>query len=430
MGRQLWVLIHRWVGLSIAGFLIISGVTGAIISWDHELDDLLNSHLTYVDSRGPQLSAIDLADKIEAGDPRIIVTYVPLTAEEGKSLVFGVAPKQDPATSNLYDVGYNEVFVNPVTGEELGRREWGAPWPVTRENFVSFLYVLHYSLHVPEFWGIELWGLWLLGGVAILWTLDCFVGFYLTLPNKRRSRREVDAVDSDNSASGKTWLARWAPAWKVRWSGGSTKLNFDIHRAFSLWTWVLLFIIAFTGFSMNLYNEVFYPLMSQVSTVTPSPFDVREPHPLHQPEAPKIAYPDVIARAEAEAQRRGWTEPSGGIFYSPDYGIYSVYFHEVGNDHGTGGGGTRTLYYDNNGGELLGEFLPWTGTAADVFVKAQFPLHSGRILGIPGRILISVMGLVVAALSVTGIIIWARKREARKPRTSSERIGIKGASVT
>jgi hypothetical protein len=30
---------------------------------------------------------------------------------------------------------------------------------------------------------------------------------------------------------------------------------------------------------------------------------------------------------------------------------------------------------------LLGERLPWKGTAADIFVQAQFPLHSGRILG-------------------------------------------------
>ena len=57
--------------------------------------------------------------------------------------------------------------------------------------------------------------------------------------------------------------------------------------------------------------------------------------------------------------------------------------------------------------------MPWNGTAADIFVQAQFPLHSGRILGLPGRILISVMGLVVAALSVTGVVIWWRKRRAR-----------------
>lgn len=40
-------------------------------------------------------------------------------------------------------------------------------------------------------------------------------------------------------------------------------------------------------------------------------------------------------------------------------------------------------------------------------------MHSGRILGLPGRILISLMGLAVALLSVTGVVIWARKRRSR-----------------
>lgn len=47
-------------------------------------------------------------------------------------------------------------------------------------------------------------------------------------------------------------------------------------------------------------------------------------------------------------------------------------------------------------------------------MQAQFPLHSGRILGLPGRIFISVMGLLVATLSVTGVIIWQKKRWVRK----------------
>ncbi len=68
-------------------------------------------------------------------------------------------------------------------------------------------------------------------------------------------------------------------------------------------------------------------------------------------------------------------------------------------------------------GRFLGDRVPWQGTAADIFVQAQFPLHSGRILGLPGRILISLMGLVVAALSVTGVVIWARKRRARLAAT-------------
>jgi uncharacterized iron-regulated membrane protein len=49
-----------------------------------------------------------------------------------------------------------------------------------------------------------------------------------------------------------------------------------------------------------------------------------------------------------------------------------------------------------------------------MFVQAKFPLHSRRILGQPGRILISFMGIVVAMLSVTGVIIWWRKRASRR----------------
>lgn len=46
-------------------------------------------------------------------------------------------------------------------------------------------------------------------------------------------------------------------------------------------------------------------------------------------------------------------------------------------------------------------------------MQLQFPLHSGRILGLPGRILVSLLGLAVATLSVTGVLIWLRKRAGR-----------------
>jgi hypothetical protein len=49
----------------------------------------------------------------------------------------------------------------------------------------------------------------------------------------------------------------------------------------------------------------------------------------------------------------------------------------------------------------------------DIFLQAQFPLHSGRILGLPGRIFVSATGLLVPMLSVTGITIWQKKRLAR-----------------
>jgi uncharacterized iron-regulated membrane protein len=415
--RPLMTFIHRWVGLFMAAFLFVSGVTGAVISWDHELDDVLNPHLMFAQSSqkgskdGPALPALDLARQIEARDPRVHVTYLPLAPEPGGTLAFGVEGKRDPATGKLYEVGYNQVFIDPVTGAEQGRREWGAVWPITTETFVSFLYVFHYSLHIPEMWGIDRWGVWFLGVIAILWTLDCFVGFYLTLPPRQKA-----SVQKAGAKAGKGFWARWKPAWMIKTSASAYRINFDIHRAFSLWLWGVLFTVAFTAFSLNLYTEVFYPVMSKVSKVTPSPFDQRTPVDHNSPIIATRTYAQVLDSARAEATKRGWQAPAGGAFYSPEYGIYGVAFHEPGGDHGAAGVGPPYLYYDGKTGALLGDSQPWKGTAADIFVQAQFPLHSGRILGIPGRILISLTGLVVAALSVTGVVIWLRKRKARVGR--------------
>ncbi|WP_165188571.1 PepSY-associated TM helix domain-containing protein [Caulobacter soli] len=408
--RPFLTFLHRWVGLFIAGFLFVSGVTGAVISWDHELDDVLNPHLMFAQSSkgggkdGPVLAPLDLARQIEARDPRVQVTYLPLAPEPGGTLAFGVAPKRDPATGKLFEPHYNQVFIDPVTGAEQGRREWGAVWPITGETFVSFLYVLHYSLHIPAMWGIDRWGIWLLGGVAILWTLDCFVGFYLTLPPRQKTK------------PAKGFWARWKPAWVIKTSASAYRINFDIHRAFGLWLWGVLFTVAFTAFSLNLYSEVFYPIMSKVSKVTPSPFDLRKPADLNSPIIAARTYDQVLTTARAEAMKRGWQAPAGGAFYSPEYGIYGVAFHEPGGDHGAAGVGPPYLYYDGKTGALVGDSQPWKGTAADIFVQAQFPLHSGRILGVPGRILISLTGAVVAALSVTGVVIWLKKRKARVGR--------------
>ena len=407
--RPVLTFLHRWVGLFIAGFLVVSGVTGAVISWDHELDDILNPHLMYARTEGASLPSLALARQIEARDPRVQVTWLPLAPEPGGTLAFGVEPRRNPATGRLFEPGYNQVFIDPVTGAEQGRREWGAVWPITTETFVSFLYVLHYSLHLPEMWGIDRWGLWLLGGVAMLWTLDCFVGFVLTLPPRPASPKAA-----------KGFFSRWKPAWKIKLRGSPYRINFDIHRAFGLWLWGVLFVVAFTAFSLNLYSEVFYPVMSKVSRVTPGPFELRKPADLHSPIRPIVTYDRIVAAATAEARRRGWTDPAGAAFYSPAFGIYGVGFFPPGGDHGGGGGGPPYLYYDSGDGRLLGDRQPWKGTAADIFVQAQFPLHSGRILGLPGRILISITGLVVAALSITGVVIWWKKRRARVKRRRAE----------
>lgn len=103
-----------------------------------------------------------------------------------------------------------------------------------------------------------------------------------------------------------------------------------------------------------------------------------------------------------------------GAFYNARYGFYNISFF----DRSIGGDASNmnlsNLYIDGRDLKLLGSNQPCVGTAADVFGQLQLPLHSGRILGTPGRIAISAMGIVVAGLSITGLVIWWRKRAARR----------------
>lgn len=405
--RRALTLLHRYLGLTMAGFLVVSGLTGAIISWDHELDEWLNPHLLKATGEGRALASTTLVANIEAAFPEVQVTYFENAAEPGESQYFLVEPRVDPVTQELFEPGFNQVYMDPISGQILGTREWGAFWPVSRETFVSFLYEFHYSLHIPEFWGTDHWGLWLLGAIALIWTIDCFIGFYLTLPRRR-------AVN--DKARSRSYWQRWKPAWGLRWRGGATRLNFDIHRAFGLWAWIILFTIAFTAFSLNLYREIFFPVMSIVSDVTPTPIDSRTPTPHNAPIVPRVTFADVMTAARAEADQRGWRKPIGSMWYAREYGVYRAEFYSPDEGHGSGGVGHKALFFDSQDGRLLGDWQPWQGTAADIFVQAQFPLHSGRILGMPGRILISVMGIVVAALSITGVVIWWRKLRARRVR--------------
>jgi len=140
MLRASFVLLHRWCGLTIALFLLISGLTGAVISWDHELDEWLNESLFKVDTPRPYKQPVELAQVVEQADPRATVTFMPLQFEEGHAALFGVSPKVNPANGRLYELGYNQVFVDPVCPHR-GPARVGAGLPVAG-NLMPFLYKL------------------------------------------------------------------------------------------------------------------------------------------------------------------------------------------------------------------------------------------------------------------------------------------------
>ncbi len=124
------------------------------------------------------------------------------------------------------------------------------------------------------------------------------------------------------------------------------------------------------------------------------------------------SFEDVRRRADAEAAARGWQARTTGVSHFRALGLHLALLWPSHADRGTGFG-QPLPYYDADTGVLLHALVPGRGTAGDRFAQMQFPLHSGQVAGLAGRIAVAMLGGVVAVLGATGIVIWWRKRGAR-----------------
>lgn len=408
--RRVAVRVHRWVGLVMAGFLLLAGLTGALLVWYHELDGAINAPLMEVAPPSPGMPPMDglaLRERVQAAYPQAWVHYVSLdqgAAEDARVFYVDAAPGPDGEAATL---GFDEVFVNPYTGAILGTRQWG-DLSQGLTNLMPFIYRLHYSLALGTV------GTWLFGIVALLWTIDCFVGAWLTFPVTARKGRKP----------AKGWWARWAPAWKVRWASGAYKLNFDIHRAGGLWPWALLFVLAWSSVAFNLHDAVYRPVMEAVFGMQPDP---RRALPkLAQPlPEPPLGWEAALASARAhmadQARARGFTViQEDRVSYDPNKASVR---YVVRTDRDVGDKrGQSAVFVDARSGALLGLHLPSGQAAGDTATSWLLSLHMGQVWGLPYRLLLTVTGIAVAALSVTGVVIWWKKRQGRRRRLGAQRV--------
>jgi uncharacterized iron-regulated membrane protein len=393
--RPVLTILHRWVGLVLAGFLVVTGLTGSLLAWFEELEAALSPSLMQVQAPQPGVATLDplaLRERVVSSHAGIDVRYVPLTVAPGRSAWFFIEPVPDPLTGQLPEIGDEQVFVDPYTGAALGTRQ---PGDLSQglKNLMTFVYRLHYSLALGSI------GVLVLGVVSLLWMLDCLVGAWLTLPAHRKP--------------GQWWLGRWSTAWRMRWTSGAYRFGFDLHRAGGLWTWAMLFVLAWSSVAFNL-PEVYGPAMRAFFT--------------HQPDEsglPKLATPrqhprigwhearDVGRRImAAEGERRGFTvQGETAIAYDPARGSYK-YVVRSSLDLAERRGETRAVF-DGDSGALLLLWLPTGAAAGDTLQTWISGLHTSAMWGVPMQVFVCIMGVVVVALSVTGWIIWARKRWAR-----------------
>ncbi|WP_018268086.1 PepSY-associated TM helix domain-containing protein [Methylosinus sp. LW4] len=403
MGRAFWIALHRWAGLAMAGFLVIVGLTGSVLAFREQIDVWLNPQLLTVATRDvPTLDPLELRARAAALYPSARIDDVSLDVERDRSYMARVWMKEEGEGGSLIF-----LYLDPHTGERLGTRTWGVV-SLDRKNLLFFLYRLHYTLALPPFTGS--FGRYLLGVTALVWTIDCFVAFYLTLPPRRRDCGKA-------SYAAKSWWDRWRPAWWIKFGGGAFRINFDIHRAVGLWTWAMLLVFAWSGVGFNL-DEVYRPTMKALFGFAEVPAALPAlAEPLEAPFLDWRAARAVGRRLlDEQARRVGFVIESEALLtYDRSRGVYALDARcspEI-------AANTRAMVvFDADSGALRA--ATWPGDSAEragnSIGRWLARLHTASVFGLPMKILVCAMGLAICALSVTGVYIWRKKRKARRFR--------------
>ena len=424
--RQTCLWIHRYTGLVMAAFLIMAGLTGALLAFHDELDEVFNQRLAYVESaQTPLLSIASLRDKVISRYPEYSFSTMPVTVEPKRAVVF-VVDKYKGEVKLVPEPLFQEVYVNPYNAEIVGVRDknvWA--W----RNTMYKVFWLHRDLLLGDT------GKLILGIVALAWTMNCFIGFYLTLPRAVKKNQMPRQYPTKKRAS---LLTRWLPAWKIRRKTNVFKLNYDLHQAFGLWLWAMLFMIAWSSVGFNL-KQVYQPVMQAIVGLEGK--DGKEDKSKKLTDLPtlnaKVASQDIVnqgtvnkdvvnkansieyasKQANIAAQKHGLTvQKLLGIRWVEEDKQWQMRF-KTNQDIGKKGGASSITVNAGSGSVERVNFGYQSSSFGSKTDQWLSTLHMGHISDGAGHLLyqifLALVGLAVAVLSGTGVYLWWKGRQQR-----------------
>ena len=386
--RKRWLQVHLYLGLFAGAILAVVGLTGSILVFFEELQEILNAEQIVISAPPesqrnllPLDEIIASAETVKPKGSKFYSIYYPREPEFAYKLQYRVrAPEQDNNGSGYY------IFVNPysakVTGVQFwyfadGKRYWGIP-------FVSFIMQLHYCLLLGDM------GEMAVGILAALSIISVLSGLILWWP----------------------LTGKFKQALTFKRHASAVRINFDLHKTVGFYLTIVLLPVLFSGVYFNLPDRV-NVVLKQLSPITrDNPWSglgktqyKSKPQPGQKP-AP-------YAAIEAAVQS-GY--PSGKLWhlYAPkdEAGVYVLQKRDA--DDLSLFIGYRDFVIDQYSGEILASYHSGTGNNGDVFLDWQWPLHSGQAFGWTGRILVFLSGLACPLLFVTGVIRWLQKRRAKR----------------
>ncbi|HCE59171.1 MAG TPA: peptidase M4 [Prolixibacteraceae bacterium] len=366
--RRLVGKLHLWLGLPVGIVVFVIAVTGCIYTFHEEIENL-NRPWRFVENTGKQmLPPSVLQSKAENELPGKHLHSVKYNG--GEMAAEAIFYNEEP----LY---YYSVFLNQYNSEVLKVND-------NMKGFFRFILNGHFYFWLPPkigqpFVAIStlVFIMLLLTGIVLWFPRNIYMLKYAFsfvwrpgLPWKRKNLDLHSIVGFYTSffalilaLTGLVWGFQWFASGLYKAAGGEKSLVYADPGSTTAKTDSVA-----TGFSA--IDEIWVKMMKEY----PNAASI-EIHP------PETALSSVAANANLDY----------GTYWKTDYRYFDLFtLKEIEVDHIYG-------RLDNAG-------------FADKMFRMNYDIHVGAIGGIAGKILVFLIGLVVASLPVTGFIIWWVKR--------------------
>jgi uncharacterized iron-regulated membrane protein len=378
--RKLWLSVHLWLGLLLGFFLAVFGITGSILVFYEEIDNVLNAELRIVQAPAQGESAYRSVAEIQSAaiaamPAQAKLRFINYPADAASSYRFGfVIPSAAADGKDEW-----QVHVNPYTAHVLGKHLIKKAGDVFPCALIPFVFRLHFALLAGETGGI------IVGIMGVILLFSVLTGLIVWWP----------------------LTGNWRRVLSIKPRASAERFNHDLHQTSGSYTFPILFVVLLSGVYMNLPDQ-FMALVKQLSPGTQGFMD--NPHS-SPPEGKKpIGLGQALntVRSQYPEGRVDWLTPP-----DTENDIYRIRINNV--PELSRFWSERQVFVDQYTGAILKVQDPSTrGTFGQTFIEWQWPLHSGRAFGWTGRILVFLSGLACPVLFTTGLIRWLQKRRANK----------------
>lgn len=378
--RKIAGVLHLWLGLASGLVVSIIAITGCIYVFNEEITNAIRKDAQYVQAEeGGYMPLSKLWEQTKKSLPADYpLSRVTVYKEPNKSWAFSSFIYNDKAVTYFGSIVHSKtIYVNPYNGKITGVYD-------EKFNFLNIVKFLHWSLLLKTSYGQPI-----VGWSTFIFVLMLISGLILWWPKSKNAARQ-----------------RFSFKWKTATT--RKRKNYDLHTILGFYFWLLLLLIAFTG--MVWAFSWFQTAVYAVATGTTAAPDFRSPSSTFILTNEKVALDSAIIKSRS-------AHPSAVAFgISPENDSLSpidVYIQQKEGVYYV----NHTMQYDQYSGRLLSAKNHSEKNWGEKIIAANYDIHVGAILGIPGKLIAFLASFLCSSLPITGFMIWrGRKRKGHNAK--------------